>query len=177
MDANSVRALNAWYESRGFVPVVGDIRTFIGRFTRDDATPLSSKRSRRKIPFVTVKYLMWGQDYKCACGDQCSTASLPPDFEINHVHPHALGGSDDPGNLVLLCRNCHGAYTNIHCRWINIAQSVRKRLDSQHVCIGCHRVVSTYFAEHNCSEEHTWKWFPKRPNKASIRHLRTRWGL
>lgn len=39
----------------------------------------------------------------------CDT-NLPPDgFSVDHIHPVALGGSDDLDNLTVACRSCNSA--------------------------------------------------------------------
>lgn len=34
---------------------------------------------------------------------------LPGHLEFHHIKPRDLGGTDTPGNLMLLCRKCHKA--------------------------------------------------------------------
>lgn len=49
-----------------------------------------------------VEYAMERDGYKCTrCG--CEEK-----LHCHHIVPKALGGSDDPENLVMLCDNCHG---------------------------------------------------------------------
>lgn len=38
-------------------------------------------------------------------------------LEEHHIIPRALGGSDHPSNLTVLCSNCHTAITNMYNRW------------------------------------------------------------
>ena len=42
--------------------------------------------------------------YRCR---QCGKAAGRSNLEVHHVEPTHLGGSDDLGNLVTLCRGCH----------------------------------------------------------------------
>jgi hypothetical protein len=46
--------------------------------------------------------------YRCGI-PTCNTTSP---LEIHHIKSQADGGSDDPSNLMCLCRNCHGRVHN-----------------------------------------------------------------
>ena len=49
------------------------------------------------------------QEWRCA---KC-TKILPPTFQVDHVFPHSLGGTDHPCNLEALCVECHAAKSQI----------------------------------------------------------------
>lgn len=72
---------------------------------------------------------------------------LPPTYQIDHITPVALGGTNDEANLQALCPNCHSAKTQREQAKIMEAQALR----SSRACRGCGHIVSTYF-EHDCSE-------------------------
>jgi hypothetical protein len=41
------------------------------------------------------------------CGWRCDRCGNPADLEVHHKIPLCFGGTSEPGNLVLLCRDCH----------------------------------------------------------------------
>ena len=49
------------------------------------------------------KVIAYRQQYKCAACD----CLLPPTYEVDHVTPLALGGTNGLGNLQALCSACH----------------------------------------------------------------------
>ena len=90
------------------------------------------------------------QEWRCA---KCNKV-LPATFQVDHVYPHALGGSDHPSNLEALCVECHASKSQIEQARI----AHHKKLDTlcltipkQHAvpCWTCHRIVSTFF-KHTC---------------------------
>ena len=137
-------------------------------------------RKRKRLSPVAVRYLIWGQRYRCACFGckkqpffpGCSHDIIPPDFEINHVVPFGAMGDDAVQNMVAVCRSCHGYYTQLHARWISLS----KRLSpGEMMCFGCHKVVSPYFAKSHdarCDHKYTWALFPAAPDQKSIAILK-----
>lgn len=59
--------------------------------------------SRRSVPTKHRKLVAYRQRYQCA---SCCCL-LPPDYEIDHVIPVALNGSDCLSNLQAMCSSCH----------------------------------------------------------------------
>lgn len=57
-----------------------------------------------------IKLFVWGRDAG-TCQD-CGAVFTPDlkSFHIHHKTPRALGGSNDPDNLALLCGKCHAKY-------------------------------------------------------------------
>lgn len=53
--------------------------------------------------------------YTCAyCGGEADT--------VDHITPHALGGGNEPGNLIACCRRCNSIKSdriNIRLNWTN----------------------------------------------------------
>ena len=96
------------------------------------------------------KRIMFGQAYRCGMCEQL----LPPTFEINHIEPHCVGANNHPSNLVALCKECHGAYTQAQALWIRRASRVAASSPSSRLCLGCRHIVSQYFP-HSCARVHT----------------------
>lgn len=42
---------------------------------------------------------------------QCQHCGTTSDLHVHHLTPRADGGTDDPANLQVLCRSCHGRET------------------------------------------------------------------
>lgn len=57
---------------------------------------------RPNLPLATRTFILERDSHTCA---YCQDENGP--FEVDHVHPVALGGSDDPANLVCACRTCN----------------------------------------------------------------------
>ena len=87
------------------------------------------------------------QEWKCAT----CTKILPATFQVDHVYPHALGGSDHPSNLEALCVECHASKSQIEQARIAHHKKMEKwcQSSSSKVCWTCHRIVSTNF-KHTC---------------------------
>jgi hypothetical protein len=65
------------------------------------------KSTKRSVSETKKKYVAYIQDWKCGqCGKK-----LTYTFEIDHKIRLEYGGSNDPTNLVALCRECHGQKT------------------------------------------------------------------
>ena len=54
----------------------------------------------------TLAALIWRADGRCTW---CGAAVSPRFYAIDHVTPRALGGGDEPRNLVLACAGCNAA--------------------------------------------------------------------
>ena len=89
------------------------------------------------------------QEWRCA---NC-TKMLPATFQVDHVFPHALGGSDHPSNLEALCVECHASKSQIEQARIahhkKLERLCQSGTPSSAPCWTCHRIVSTYFT-HTC---------------------------
>jgi len=68
----------------------------------------SGKRAtKRSVSETKKKYVAASQDWKCGeCGKQLNAW-----FEVDHKIRLEHGGGNDVGNLVALCRECHGQKT------------------------------------------------------------------
>ena len=65
------------------------------------------KGTKRSVSETKKKYVASQQGWKCnACQNQ-----LTAWFEVDHVQRLEHGGSNEVGNLVALCRECHGEKT------------------------------------------------------------------
>ena len=65
------------------------------------------KGTKRSVSETKKKYVASGQNWKCGdCG-----IKLPGWFEVDHKIRLEHGGGNDVGNLVALCRECHGKKT------------------------------------------------------------------
>jgi len=65
------------------------------------------KSTKRSVSETKKKYVASNQDWKCGdCGKQLSAW-----FEVDHKIRLEHGGGNDVGNLVALCRECHGKKT------------------------------------------------------------------
>jgi hypothetical protein len=63
--------------------------------------------TKRSVSETKKKYVAANQDWKCGnCQNQ-----LDHTFEIDHKIRLEYGGGNDVGNLIALCRNCHGRKT------------------------------------------------------------------
>lgn len=66
-----------------------------------------AKPTKRSVSETKKKYVAYIQDWKCGqCGKK-----LTHTFEVDHKVRLEYGGSNDPTNLVALCRECHGQKT------------------------------------------------------------------
>jgi hypothetical protein len=74
-----------------------------------DKITSSSRTHKRSVSETKKKYVAAQQNWKCK---QC-TQQLTAWFEVDHVKRLDQGGTNDVGNLVALCRNCHGEKTSM----------------------------------------------------------------
>ena len=61
----------------------------------------------RNVTNLTKKMVASNQGWHCG---HCHT-QLDFTYEIDHIIPLFRGGSNEPRNLIALCRNCHGKKT------------------------------------------------------------------
>ena len=67
----------------------------------------SGNSNSRSVSGTKKKYIAAQQDWKCKdC--QCKLSAW---YEVDHVQRLEHGGSNEVGNLVALCRECHGKKT------------------------------------------------------------------
>ena len=65
------------------------------------------KTTKRSVSETKKKYVASQQNWQCGnCSSQLSAW-----FEVDHVQRLEHGGSNEVGNLVALCRECHGEKT------------------------------------------------------------------
>ena len=142
---------------------VHEFHTFIAQTNEHNKMERPPTR-RRRLRELVKKRITFGQH--CLCG-MCKQF-VEVTYEVNHIVPFALGGSDHPKNLVTLCKHCHGLYTQNQAIWIERARYLLKTTKSQRLCLGCRKVVSSYFP-HTCQGEFTFQQFPWRaPEEAWI---------
>ena len=103
--------------------------------------------AKRLVSEVTKKRVAYSQAWRCKT---CETL-LPPSFQVDHVMPLAVGGSNLPGNLAALCPNCHAEKTqNEDARVRAYREAVRDCSNSSSApCWFCGAIYSTYFT-HKC---------------------------
>ena len=81
---------------------------------------------RRPLPEKTRKLVAYRQAYKCALCD----CLLPPTYEVDHIVPVAMEGSNGLANLQALCRPCHKQKTRDQ-RWDIIDFIAGRRLSEE----------------------------------------------
>jgi hypothetical protein len=62
------------------------------------------ERNDKRIPAKTKKLIWQEANSRCAFCHLDDVSLL----DHHHIIPRANGGSNDPSNLILVCRNCHG---------------------------------------------------------------------
>lgn len=65
------------------------------------------KGTKRSVSETKKKFVASQQDWKCG---ECHS-QLTAWFEVDHIQRLEHGGSNEVGNLVALCRECHGKKT------------------------------------------------------------------
>jgi hypothetical protein len=68
---------------------------------------VNSPRKKRTVSETKKKFVAASQQWKCGHCQQ----SLDHTFEIDHKLRLEYGGDNEVGNLIALCRNCHGKKT------------------------------------------------------------------
>jgi hypothetical protein len=61
-------------------------------------------RNDKAIPKKNQKLVFQQANSRCSFCDESNVSLL----ELHHIVPRAEGGSNDPHNLLLVCKNCHG---------------------------------------------------------------------
>ena len=93
-----------------------DLRVRLGRAEREIARlqarvkellTLLHRPRRRKVGAAAKKRVAARQKWSCAACQTMLTAS----YEVDHIEPVYLGGSNDPINLQALCPECHRCKT------------------------------------------------------------------
>jgi 5-methylcytosine-specific restriction enzyme A len=80
----------------------------IGRdSTRVDRTSADPIRSAAARQAVLLRSEGRCENPGCTSDIQDLTDSGDPILEIDHIHDLALGGPDDPAQMIALCPNCH----------------------------------------------------------------------
>jgi len=109
---------------------------------------IGNPKKERRLGESMKKRVAAYQEWRCATCQKI----LPATFQVDHVFPHALGGSDHPCNLEALCVECHATKSQIEQARITHHKKLEK-LCRPHLheaaCWTCHRIVSTYFT-HTC---------------------------
>ena len=112
------------------------------------------RKRRRRLRELVKKRVTFGQ--RCLCG-MCKQF-VGVTYEVNHILPFAMGGSDHPSNLVTLCKACHGLYTQNQAIWIGRAKRLLNTTRSYWLCLGCRKTVSRFFT-HRCDGRFTFGQF------------------
>ena len=95
---------NEYNNDGSFMEGLNDIPTNKGERRMLNSGKNTTKRS---VSETKKKYVAARQDWKC--GD-CQS-QLDHTYEIDHKIRLEYGGSNEPTNLIALCRNCHGKKT------------------------------------------------------------------
>lgn len=80
--------------------------------------------TRKQLP-AAVRRKVLARGVCSQCNTDMHNSQSPP-FEIDHIVPLALGGTDDLSNLRLLCQPCHKAKTKHDLRMIRKADRGRR---------------------------------------------------
>jgi hypothetical protein len=106
------------------------LRGLRGECAARAATSRTLAVEERRLSESAKKTVAYRQQYACAV---CAVL-LPPAYEVDHIQPLALGGSNGLGNLQALCKACHATktrkdITDIEGREIAEAASARVEID------------------------------------------------
>lgn len=105
-------------------------------------------KKHRRLGESMKKRVAAAQEWRCATCQKM----LPATFQVDHVFPHSLGGSDHPSNLEALCVECHASKSQAEQARIahhKKLQTLALSCPSAQACWTCHRIVSTHF-HHIC---------------------------
>jgi len=73
---------------------------------------IKSKIHKRNVSSDVKKIVAYNQSYKCAACERLGVDQLlPPTYEVDHVIPLHMGGTNEIGNLEALCNSCHAQKT------------------------------------------------------------------
>ena len=94
-------------KSKGFMEGLNPEPNYNHNYNHNSNPGLYQKPVKRSVSETKKKYVASMQDWKCG---QC-TKKLSHTFEVDHKIRLEHGGGNDVGNLVALCRECHGEET------------------------------------------------------------------
>lgn len=102
--------------------------------------------TKRSLGEVAKKRTAAAQGWRCA---QCQQL-LPATFQVDHVVPLAVGGSNDAHNLAALCPGCHAEKTQLEDERVRDFLVAARRCAGTTAapCWNCGTVNSTYFKHH-----------------------------
>ena len=134
----------------------------LGRATTP-AAPIYQAKPTRAVTERAKKIVAYHQQYKCS---GCAKL-LPPNYEIDHIVPVALGGHNGLENLQALCRVCHVGKTRQQRHDIldAAAASARQPTPPAHRayvhnasarCPPCARRVPSHRSASSCSSRRQW---------------------
>ena len=92
--------------------VHGVLNRTLGEITgKKPLSPELKMNKRKKFTEVQKRLLACRQDYMCV-GDICKNLQLLPcTWELDHIKPLFLHGTNDSDNLQIICPNCHAQKT------------------------------------------------------------------
>lgn len=111
---------------------------------------LQTKRRTRGLTESDKKRVAASQHWRCA---DCLHL-LDAAYQIDHIVPVAVGGTDAPSNLQALCLHCHVAKTTgSEQEKIVIFRQMQQECEGRHCapCWHCGAVYSLFFPSHSCS--------------------------
>ena len=90
------------------------------RYEKYDRTPEMKKRYGRAWKKIRDRHMA---EYPLC--EMCKKQGrLTPAEEVHHIKPLSMGGTNDDGNLMSLCKSCHSEITaKSGCRWHNKSRS------------------------------------------------------
>jgi hypothetical protein len=102
-----------------------------------------SWRVRRRVAYLCK--------YRCVLC--CSL--LPEVFQVDHILPVFMGGSDEESNLQSLCANCHQVKTSQEATraYQEALASARASIPSARKCAACGLVYSSFWRHRGCQKE------------------------
>ena len=80
----------------------------IKRATTTSSVPIRSQHAREAVLLRSEGHC---ENPECSGDIKDRTDNGAPILEIDHIHDLALGGNDDPLQMIALCPNCHATKT------------------------------------------------------------------
>lgn len=106
-DLTSSRQQNDNPYAKSFMEGLNPSSNYNPLVERNQFSKPNGKATKRSVSETKKKYVAFNQDWSCgSCGTK-----LNHTFEVDHKIRLEHGGSNDPSNLVALCRECHGKKT------------------------------------------------------------------
>lgn len=104
--------------------------------------------TRRAVAESTKKRVAASQRWQCSACKEL----LPSTFQVDHIMPLAVGGSNEVSNLTAMCPGCHAEKTQDEHVRVDAYRDIMKQLKntSGSACWHCGSVYSTYF-KHTCA--------------------------